>query len=208
MSRSLERRIAELATTKTMKRLGYKRWHQLVIRATIAESIEDLSAEDVAIIKEAEQEILDTASGHTVDANTLKSYESQMSDWVDDRRLAWVKGLTELGATEQEIQELVDEEFNKNYRSIGAIVGDIAGSRHEFNNSKSKEFELLADDCYITDDSVLTIATMKALIDGGTAEHFAQSYRTIAKSNLFTKDLHGVSYGAGYGARLLSLGYD
>lgn len=119
----------------------------------------------------------------------------------DSRRMKWAMGLSELGATEDEMQEIIDEEFNTNYRSIGAIVGDIAGSRHEFNNTKSKEFELLADDCYITDDSVLTIATMNALMDGGTAEHFAQSYRTIAKFNLFTKDLHGVSYGAGYGAR-------
>lgn len=94
-----------------------------------------------------------------------------------------------------------DERFNTHYRSIGAIVGDIAGSRHEFNNTKSKQFELLADNCYITDDSVLTIATMKALLDGGTAEHFARSYRTIATSNIFTKDLRGKSYGTGYGAR-------
>lgn len=57
MSRSLERRIAELATTKTVKRLGYKHWHQLVNRATVADSFEDLSTSDKAIIKKAEQEI-------------------------------------------------------------------------------------------------------------------------------------------------------
>lgn len=119
----------------------------------------------------------------------------------DSRRMKWAMGLSELGATEDEMQEIIDEEFNTNYRSVGAIVGDIAGSRHEFDNIKTKEFELLADNCYITDDSVLTIATMKALLDGGTAEHFAKSYRTIATSNIFTKDLNGKSYGTGYGAR-------
>lgn len=95
----------------------------------------------------------------------------------------------------------VNQQFNTRHRTIGAIVGDVAGSRHEFNNIKTKEFELLADSCYITDDSVLTIATMKALLDGGTAEDFAKSYRTIAKLHLLTKDLQGNFYGTGYGAK-------
>lgn len=95
----------------------------------------------------------------------------------------------------------MNQQFNTRHRTIGAIVGDVAGSRHEFNNIKTKEFELLADSCYITDDSVLTIATMKALLDGGTAEDFAKSYRTIAKLHLLTNDLQGNSYGTGYGAK-------
>ena len=106
-------------------------------------------------------------------------------NWSDERRWKWAKGLSELGANEEEMQAIINDEFNTNHRSIGAIVGDIAGSRHEFHNIKSKEFELLADDCYITDDSVLTIATMKALLDGGTSRHFIRSYRELAKSHLF-----------------------
>ena len=43
---------------------------------------------------------------------------------------------------------------------IGAIFGDIAGSKYEFNNIKTKDFELITDDCYFTDDSVCTIAFM------------------------------------------------
>ena len=106
-------------------------------------------------------------------------------NWSDERRWKWAKGLSELGANEEEMQAIINDEFNTSHRSIGAIVGDIAGSRHEFHNIKSKEFELLADDCYITDDSVLTIATMKALLDGGTSRHFIRSYRELAKSHLF-----------------------
>ena len=30
---------------------------------------------------------------------------------------------------------------------IGAIIGDIVGSRFEFNNHRSKEFELFTKDC-------------------------------------------------------------
>ena len=64
---------------------------------------------------------------------------------------------------------------------IGAIVGDIAGSRFEFDNHKSKDFELfvscgklngVADEVLETmlnsstfsDDSVMTLAIAKAIL--------------------------------------------
>ena len=40
---------------------------------------------------------------------------------------------------------------------IGAIIGDIIGSRFEFDNHLSEEFELFAKRSVFTDDSVLTI---------------------------------------------------
>lgn len=50
---------------------------------------------------------------------------------------------------------------------IGAIGGDILGSRFERGNkTKSKLVELLHVDGHITDDTVMTVATMKWLIDG------------------------------------------
>ena len=56
---------------------------------------------------------------------------------------------------------------------LGAIVGDIAGSRFEFCNLKSKEFVLLAtaDEAEwgppssFTDDTVMTLAVAQALVD-------------------------------------------
>ena len=45
----------------------------------------------------------------------------------------------------------------------GAIIGDIVGSRFEFNNHKSKEFELFTPRNYFTDDSLMTIAVAWAL---------------------------------------------
>lgn len=48
---------------------------------------------------------------------------------------------------------------------IGAIIGDIVGSRFEFNNHRSKEFELFTDECFVTDDSIMTIAVAKALME-------------------------------------------
>ncbi|MGV8944868.1 MAG: ADP-ribosylglycohydrolase family protein [Lutibacter sp.] len=41
---------------------------------------------------------------------------------------------------------------------IGAIIGDIVGSVYEFDNHKSKEFELFHKDSTFTDDTVMTIA--------------------------------------------------
>ncbi len=48
---------------------------------------------------------------------------------------------------------------------IGAVLGDIIGSRHEFNNIKTKDFELLTPECGFTDDTVMTCAVAQALLD-------------------------------------------
>ena len=47
---------------------------------------------------------------------------------------------------------------------IGAIIGDIVGSRFEFNNHRSKDFELFTEDCFFTDDTVMKCAVADALI--------------------------------------------
>lgn len=69
----------------------------------------------------------------------------------------------------------------------GAIIGDIVGSRFEFNNHLSKDFDLLTPDCHYTDDTVMTIAVMDALVrlmeadsrftKEEVADRFAESYR-------------------------------
>lgn len=41
---------------------------------------------------------------------------------------------------------------------IGAIIGDIVGSRFEFKNHLSTDFELFTDECSYTDDTVMTCA--------------------------------------------------
>ncbi|MGD1819844.1 MAG: ADP-ribosylglycohydrolase family protein, partial [Pleomorphochaeta sp.] len=48
---------------------------------------------------------------------------------------------------------------------IGAIIGDIVGSRFEFNNYKKKDFQLFNDECRATDDSILTLAIAKAIME-------------------------------------------
>ena len=47
---------------------------------------------------------------------------------------------------------------------IGAIIGDIVGSRFEWNNHRSKDFDLLPHQCFFTDDSVMSLAVCDALM--------------------------------------------
>jgi len=48
---------------------------------------------------------------------------------------------------------------------IGAIIGDIVGSRFEFSRFKSKEFKLFHRECDYTDDTICTIATADWLLN-------------------------------------------
>lgn len=47
---------------------------------------------------------------------------------------------------------------------IGAIIGDIVGSRFEWNNHRSKDFDLLPHLCFFTDDSIMSLAVCDALL--------------------------------------------
>lgn len=47
---------------------------------------------------------------------------------------------------------------------IGAIIGDIVGSRFEWDNYRSKDFTLLTHKCFFTDDSVMSLAVCDALM--------------------------------------------
>lgn len=47
---------------------------------------------------------------------------------------------------------------------IGAIIGDIVGSRFEFHNTNKKKFELFTEECRFTDDTVMTLAVAESLM--------------------------------------------
>lgn len=46
----------------------------------------------------------------------------------------------------------------------GAYIGDIVGSKYEFNNIKTKDFPLYSRGCDFTDDSIMTAAVAKAIM--------------------------------------------
>ena len=51
---------------------------------------------------------------------------------------------------------------------LGAIIGDIVGSVYEFHNTKSMNFELFTPWSRFTDDSVMTLAVAKWLVEDET----------------------------------------
>ena len=48
---------------------------------------------------------------------------------------------------------------------LGAIIGDIVGSRFEWDNIKTKEFDFLTYKCFATDDSIMSLAIAQAILD-------------------------------------------
>lgn len=47
---------------------------------------------------------------------------------------------------------------------LGAIIGDTVGSRFEWHNHRSKDFDFLTYKCEPTDDSIMTLAIAKAIL--------------------------------------------
>ncbi|MBR0129916.1 MAG: ADP-ribosylglycohydrolase family protein [Firmicutes bacterium] len=81
---------------------------------------------------------------------------------------------------------------------LGAMIGDICGSIYEFNNEKDiDKLVLFGKGCYPTDDSVMTAAVARALMDS-----WGDSDRKIKQTLVFSMQYYGHLFpGAGYGGR-------
>lgn len=81
---------------------------------------------------------------------------------------------------------------------IGALIGDIAGSRFERFNHKSKEFELFDRKCRPTDDSIMSLAVARAIMESnGSADDL--SGRAVSAM----KELGRIYKNAGYGGTFI-----
>ena len=81
---------------------------------------------------------------------------------------------------------------------IGAIIGDIVGSRFEFHNYLSKDFKLLTPRCEFTDDTVMTFAVAQALMDS------APDFSDLSEKAVAAMQRIGRMYpNCGYGARFV-----
>ena len=64
---------------------------------------------------------------------------------------------------------------------LGAIIGDVVGSRFEFNNIKTKNFKLFDSDCRITDDSVMSVAVAEMCLNGYVPNNKIEIIKTFKK---------------------------
>lgn len=81
---------------------------------------------------------------------------------------------------------------------IGAIIGDIVGSVYEWHNIKTKEFPFFRDDCFFTDDTVMTAAVAEGLMNGGSKDDFIDAMKKYGKM------YPDAGYGGRFGAWLNS----
>ena len=82
---------------------------------------------------------------------------------------------------------------------LGAITGDIVGSVYEWNNIKTKDFPFFSSKCFPTDDSIMTLAIAKALLECNG------SYLDLSQKAIDNMLLLGALYPhTGYGGRFSS----
>lgn len=74
---------------------------------------------------------------------------------------------------------------------LGAIIGDIVGSRFEFNNAKTTRFDLFAKECSFTDDTICTVAVADAILNGHT---YQDSLRTWCRRFPHPMGCYGASF--------------
>ena len=79
---------------------------------------------------------------------------------------------------------------------LGAIIGDIVGSRFEWDNCRSKEFELFNNKCFPTDDSIMTLAVAQAIVES------KEDYSDLSEKTVEYMRKIGRNYpNCGYGGR-------
>lgn len=100
---------------------------------------------------------------------------------------------------------------------IGAIIGDVVGSRFEFCENKTTEFALFDNCCEFTDDTVMTIAVADWLLGRDLVESMRdwgrrcpdRGYGGMFNRWLFSKEIQSPynSFGNGSGMRVSPAGF-
>ncbi len=100
---------------------------------------------------------------------------------------------------------------------LGAVVGDIVGSVYEWHNIKTTDFDFFSAKGFFTDDTVLTVATAKALMtDNDYVKHYRdfsrryphRGYGGNFKGWIYAKNPHPYdSWGNGSAMRVSPVGF-
>lgn len=88
---------------------------------------------------------------------------------------------------------------------LGAIIGDVVGSRYEFDSDKSKDFEFFSPDCRPTDDSIMTVAVACACLEGELQDEDSFKAALVRKMHELGKLYPHAGYGGKF-YRWLMLG--
>lgn len=75
---------------------------------------------------------------------------------------------------------------------LGTIIGDIVGSRFEWDNIKTKDFEWFTDDCFVTDDYVMTLAIVKAIMESDLS--FEDTIRNAISLDRYSDTLAAITW--------------
>ena len=78
---------------------------------------------------------------------------------------------------------------------LGAIFGDIVGSHYEFDPTKNYDFQLLHEDSRPTDDTVMTLAVAKALMDTYGEDDDTIRRAVIQEMQRLGRKYHDAGYG-------------
>ena len=78
---------------------------------------------------------------------------------------------------------------------LGAIFGDIVGSHYEFDPTKIYDFQLLHEDSRPTDDTVMTLAVAKALMDTYGKDDDTIRRAVVKEMQRLGRKYHNAGYG-------------
>ncbi len=81
---------------------------------------------------------------------------------------------------------------------LGAIIGDIVGSIYEFDNIRTKNFQLFSSRCFFTDDTVMTVAVYKALKKSKLSKFKNLQEQTVKEMQKYGKLYPNMSYGTSF----------
>lgn len=86
---------------------------------------------------------------------------------------------------------------------IGAMIGDIIGSRFEWDNNRNKQFVLFTSKCFVTDDSIMTLAVAKSILDC-KGDYSVLSEKAIANMRKIGRQYPNCGFGGSFGDWIFS----